>query len=69
VLKIQRCSASTAVVMAITVLCILYVYWSQVEKFFKLFPDAEQLCALLCSKYMRIVVVCRKFRGVQRPQL
>jgi len=48
---------------------LLIVYWSKAEKFLKLFLNAEQLCAFLYSKYMWIVVVIRKFRRVQHPQL
>jgi len=42
---------------------------TQARKFLKLYLDAEQLCALLWCKYMWMVIMCRKFRGVQPPQL
>jgi len=70
--KIQRCSPSTAQVMAISAFSILRPHISglvEAEKFVKLFPEGEHLSALLWFKYVWKLIVKRKFRGVQSPQL
>jgi len=38
------------------------------EKFFKLLPDGEHICALLWCKHVWKLIVSQKFRGVHPPQ-
>ena len=47
----------------------VYKWIGRAEKFLKLFPGGEHLCALLWSKYVWKEILRRKFRGVHPPQL